>query len=96
MSRPEVSGTRPQRRRPNSVYSNALTAKQRVVLVWVEQYIAENGFPPTLREIQVAHSWGSTNAVSDHLRALVKKGCIQRRPLASRGIRVLISAAVAR
>src|SRR6185503_2256635 len=47
----------------------------------------ERGYPPTLREIGVHFGIRSTNGVNDHLRALEKKGHLQREDLKSRALR---------
>lgn len=67
----------------------APTAKQRAVLNFIEEYIAREGMPPTLREIGKAFGIRSTNGVNDHLRALERKGYIRRRDMLSRAIVVL-------
>ena len=65
------------------------TDRQQAVLDFVTEHIREHGFPPTLREIGGRLGIKSTNGVSDHLRALEKKGCVDRDPLLARGIRVV-------
>lgn len=65
------------------------TARQALVLNFVKGYLATRGFPPTIREIAEAIGIRSTNGVVDHLKALERKGFIERQDLASRGIRVL-------
>jgi len=69
---------------------NGLTARQQEVVATIRAYIAETGRPPTLREIGRRMGIGSTNGVTDHLRALQRKGVIAVDSLASRGIRLLI------
>lgn len=64
-----------------------LTDRQREVLDYITRSISERGFPPTLREIGQAFGIRSTNGVNDHLRALEKKGYLQREDLKSRAIR---------
>jgi repressor LexA len=64
-----------------------LTDRQREILEFISQSIRERGYPPTLREIGVQFGIRSTNGVNDHLRALEKKGHLQREDLKSRALR---------
>src|SRR5215472_12753448 len=64
-----------------------LTDRQREILDFITQSIRERGYPPTLREIGVHFGIRSTNGVNDHLRALEKKGHLQREDLKSRALR---------
>jgi repressor LexA len=64
-----------------------LTDRQREILEFITQSIRERGYPPTLREIGLQFGIRSTNGVNDHLRALEKKGHLQREDLKSRAVR---------
>jgi repressor LexA len=64
-----------------------LTDRQREILTFISQSIDERGYPPTLREIGEHFGIRSTNGVNDHLRALEKKGHLQREDLKSRALR---------
>ena len=64
-----------------------LTDRQREILDFISQSIRERGYPPTLREIGIHFGIKSTNGVNDHLRALEKKGYLQREDLKSRALR---------
>ena len=64
-----------------------LTDRQRDILEFISQSIRERGYPPTLREIGVHFGIRSTNGVNDHLRALEKKGYLEREDLKSRALR---------
>lgn len=55
-----------------------LTTRQREVLETLRALTELRGFPPALRELGKALGIGSTNAVADHLRALERKGYIER------------------
>jgi repressor LexA len=70
-----------------------LTDRQREILDFITQSISERGYPPTLREIGLHFGIKSTNGVNDHLRALEKKGYLQREDLKSRALRPMVSAA---
>jgi repressor LexA len=64
-----------------------LTKRQREVLDFINGWIRERGYPPTLREIGNHFGIKSTNGVNDHLKALEKKGAIERAGLKSRAMR---------
>ena len=66
-----------------------LTERQFKVLSFIESEIRNQGYPPTIREI--GHHLGirSTNGVNDHLKALQRKGYIERSDHKSRTLKVL-------
>lgn len=65
-----------------------LTGKQRDVLAFIRSFQGRQGVPPTVREI--AERFKVTpRAAFDHLRALERKGALQRRPSAGRTSRAL-------
>ncbi len=66
-----------------------LTDRQQAILTFIEQYLQENGFPPTLREIGKHFGIASTFGVKRHLEALEKKGYVTIESNASRGIAVV-------
>lgn len=55
-----------------------LTLRQAQALDAIRQSIETNGYPPTLRELGDAIGIRSTNGVMDHLKALERKGYIER------------------
>ena len=65
-----------------------LTPRQRQVLHFIQESLAEQGLPPTRAEIAEALGFKSANAAEEHLRALQRKGVIELRPGASRGIQL--------
>lgn len=68
-----------------------LTERQRACFDCIVESIVEQGYPPTVREIGEYMGISSTNGVNDHLKALERKGWIQRDDGArSRAIRVLV------
>ena len=69
--------------------TNTLTARQFEVLGFIRDTVKQTGLPPTRSEIAEALGFRSPNAAEEHLRALARKGAIELRPGASRGIRVL-------
>jgi len=69
----------------------ALTDRQHEILDFITKSISKRGYPPTLREIGSHFGIRSTNGVNDHLRALEKKGYLQREDLKSRALRPIVS-----
>ena len=65
-----------------------LTPRQRQVLRFIQDAVAENGMPPTRAEIARALGFKSANAAEEHLRALQRKGVLELLPGASRGIQL--------
>lgn len=70
-----------------------LTPRQAEILDFILRHRDEHGAPPTRAEIVTAFGFRSPTAAEDHLRALARKGAIDLRAGASRGIRVLGDAA---
>ena len=65
-----------------------LTSRQQDVLNFMRTFTARHGVPPTVREIG-ARFHVTPRAAFDHLRALERKGMLQRRVAAGRTSRVL-------
>lgn len=65
-----------------------LTQRQAEVLAFLRAFVARHGYAPSLREIANALSIASTNAVNDHLRALGRKGYVERDRMRARSIRL--------
>lgn len=55
-----------------------LAPRQRQILDFIASHMDQHGIPPTLREIGVALSIKSTNGVSEHVDALIRKGYLER------------------
>jgi repressor LexA len=55
-----------------------LTERQRQILDFIRDQQRERGIAPSRAEIQVHFGFASPNAVADHLKALEKKGVLQR------------------
>jgi len=72
-----------------------LSKRQRRILEFLNEYIEENGYPPSIREIGAAAGISSTSVVSYNLRRMEEKGYISRDREVSRGLK-LTSAAHAR
>src|SRR3989475_5692412 len=65
-----------------------LTGKQREVLGFMRAFVAKHGVPPTVREIGDRFKV-TPRAAFDHLRALERKGALQRRASVGRTSRAL-------
>jgi repressor LexA len=57
---------------------SALTPRQREIYDFIRELIENRGYPPTVREIGRHFAIESPNGVMCHLKALQKKGLIQR------------------
>lgn len=66
-----------------------LTKRQQDILDFIESFMQQRGYPPTLREIGNEFGISSTNGVRVNLAALEKKNYIIRRPWLSRGIELV-------
>lgn len=62
------------------------TETQAAVLAFVREFAVRYGFPPTLHEICDEFGWAATQAATDKLRALSRKGLLAVAPGISRGI----------
>ena len=69
----------------------SLTRQQARVLEFIGEHLSRVGRSPTLREIAGAFMMASTNGANCHLRALERKGYIERNAHAARGIRLMAS-----
>lgn len=81
--------THPPAQPPGPADSGDLTERQLDILRFVQQFSADRGYPPSMREIGEQFGIRSTNGVSDHLRALERKGYLQRSGHLSRSLTVV-------
>lgn len=65
-----------------------MTRRQRAILHAIATYIDRNGWPPSLRDIQVAAGVSSTSVVAYNLNRLREFGYVERAREISRSIRV--------
>lgn len=65
-----------------------LTEKQTEIICFIENFIAKNQYPPTIREIGDGFNM-STKGAYDHVNAIEKKGYISRCKKISRSIRIM-------
>jgi len=66
-----------------------LTKRQSEVLGFLVSYVRTNQRPPSIREIGEKFGIMSPNGVVWHLKALEKKGYIERDEKVARGIRIV-------
>lgn len=69
--------------------SKVLSPRQRSLLTYIETFLIERGYIPTLAEMAKAQGVSSLQAVKDHLTALERKGYLRRSPGRSRAIELL-------
>jgi len=69
-----------------------LSERQQRMLHFLSEYIEENGYPPSIREIGAAAGISSTSVVSYNLRRLEDAGYISRDREISRGLKLTSSA----
>jgi repressor LexA len=66
-----------------------LSRRQRAILEFIEEFLAENDYPPTIRDIQRELSISSTSVVDYNLKVLEGRNYIRRNKNISRGIEVV-------
>lgn len=66
-----------------------LTDRQHMLLDAIIRHLRAHDTYPTIRELGAAMEITSTNGVSDHLKALARKGYLERGASEARAIRVL-------
>ena len=69
--------------------ADELSAKQRGILQFLEDFISEHDYPPSIRDIQNGCDISSTSVVDYNLKRLEEKGYIRRDREVSRAIELL-------
>ncbi|MFH1648091.1 MAG: transcriptional repressor LexA [Chloroflexota bacterium] len=72
-----------------------ISDKQRRIISFIDRFLTDKGYPPSIRDIQSACNISSTSVVDYNLRILEGQGYIQRHADVSRGIRRLNRATAA-
>jgi repressor LexA len=75
---------------------SALTTRQREILEFIQTYLDDNGYPPTVRDIGGAVGLTSSSTVHAHLSNLEKAGAIRRDPTKPRALEILVDGASSR
>ena len=65
-----------------------LTERQKEIVNHIDEYIKQNGFSPSIRDIAL-HFEISAKGAHDHILALEKKGAIKRHFKKSRSLTIL-------
>ena len=63
-----------------------LTARQKQFLDFIQSFMEDKGYPPSIREIQHAFNLKSTKGVKGHVDRLVEKGYLNRKDGAARAL----------
>lgn len=66
-----------------------LTKRQQEVYSFIEQYIQDHSYPPTIREVSLAFAI-SVKAAHDHINSLIKKEWLRRSAHQSRSLELLV------
>jgi repressor LexA len=66
-----------------------LSERQQKILNYMHDYMQDNGYPPTIREIGTATDINSTSVVNYNLNKLVDAGYLDRSQKVSRGLRLI-------
>ena len=69
--------------------AKALSGKQKRIIGFIRQYLRDNGYPPSVRDIVNGCNISSTSVVVYNLNKLEQAGYIRRRGDISRGIELL-------
>ena len=68
---------------------NGLSDRHRKILAYLDEYLRQFGFPPSIREIGDKTGISSTSVVNYYLAQLETQGYIEREKNKSRGIRIV-------
>jgi len=66
-----------------------LSERQKHIIGYIDRFISDNGYPPSIRDIQGGCRISSTSVVDYNLKILEERGVIERHADVSRGIRLL-------
>ena len=69
------------------------TKKQREILNYIAQFIAEHGYSPSYREIMSGLNYNSVATVALHVNSLIKRGQLNKRDRSARSLEVVSAAA---
>jgi repressor LexA len=67
---------------------NDLTDRQNEILLYIANFIGNNGYAPTVREIAAHFGFNSPNGAKKHIETLHKKGYLNMSSNVSRGISI--------
>jgi len=72
-----------------SPFRKPLSDRQVKILQFIKEYLRENQYPPSIRDIQAGCDISSTSVVDYNLHLLQRAGAIKRSPERARGIELL-------
>jgi len=64
------------------------TKKQRELLTYIENFIAEHGYSPSYREIMAGLNYTSVATVALHVNNLIKRGHLRKRDHSARSLEI--------
>lgn len=67
----------------------SLSSRQEAILGFINEFLGENGYPPTIRDIGAAVGISSTSVVNYNLNILEREGYLVRDREVSRGLRLV-------
>lgn len=65
------------------------TKKQKEILSYIDQFIAEHGYSPSYREIMNGLQYTSVATVALHVNSLIKRGHVRKRDHSARSLEVV-------
>src|SRR3712207_6630278 len=65
-----------------------LSQRQNSILEYIQRFLQDSGYPPSIRDIQDKLKISSTSVVAYNLRKLEERGLIERDKQVSRGIKM--------
>lgn len=65
------------------------TKKQRELLMFISNFIAEHGYSPSYREIMTGLNYNSVATVALHVNNLIKRGHLEKREHSARSLEVV-------
>jgi len=81
--------TKPEEIRMTETTTTRPTKKQRELLTFIENFIAEHGYSPSYREIMNGLNYTSVATVALHVGNLIKRGHLQKRDRSARSLEVV-------
>jgi len=66
-----------------------LSDKQKHIIGYIDRFLSERGYPPSIRDIQAGCKISSTSVVDYNLNILASRGYLRRHADVSRGIKLL-------
>lgn len=69
--------------------TKGLTKRQMQVLEFIDGFVGDHGYPPTVREVAARFGFRSPRAAHDHMKALQRKGYLKAEPGKPRALEVL-------